>query len=103
MTGPTVNAGCANGGLELTAYSARTGKPERVLYQYRTAGRCHNGLTDVLWSDSSASSIVGATEINLEDQGGQQAGQLAVITNGHLRPLKLPKSVSPLDDLVIAF
>ena len=102
LTGPTVNAGCADG-LKFTAYSARTGKPERVLYQYRAAGSCHNGLTDVLWSDSSASSIVGATEINLEDQGGQQSGQLGVITDGHLRPLKLPKSVSPLDDLVIAF
>ena len=57
------NAGCANGGLEFTAYSARTGKPVRVLYKYR--GACSNGLAAVLWTDSSARDIIGATETDL--------------------------------------
>jgi hypothetical protein len=31
------------------------------------------------------------------------AGQLGVITDGHFRPLKLPKSVSWKDYLIVAF
>jgi hypothetical protein len=98
--GPGTNAGCANGGVEFTAYSVRTGKLIRVLYQYR--GACHNGISDLLWTGSSASSIVGKTVINVADQGGKQAGQLGVISDGHIRLFKLPKSVSPAD-YAIAF
>jgi hypothetical protein len=98
--GPGTNAGCANGGLEFTAYSVRTGKLIRVLYQYR--GTCHNGISDLLWTGSSASSIVGKTVINVADQGGRQAGQLGVISDGHIRLFKLPKNVSPAD-YAIAF
>jgi hypothetical protein len=94
-------AGCASGGLEFTAYSARTGKPVRVLYKYR--GPCNNGETAVLWTDSSARYVIGATETNLGNQGGQQAGQLGVITDGHLRPLNLPASVRQTDYLTVAF
>jgi hypothetical protein len=99
--GAGTNAGCANGGLEFTAYSVRPGKPDRVMYQYR--GACRNGLTSVLWTDSSASSIIGATEIDIANEGGKQAGQLGVITDGHIRLLKLPKSVSPAVYGTIAF
>jgi hypothetical protein len=99
--GAGAKAGCANGGLEFTAYSARTGRLVRVLYQYR--GACSNGLSSVLWTDASASSIIGATETDIANQGGKQASQLGVITDGHIRPLKLAKSVSPADYGTIAF
>ena len=100
--GAGTNAGCANGGLKFTAYSARTGKPVRVLYQYR--GACSNGLAAVLWAGSSARDIIGVTETDFI--GGTSiasAGQVGVITDGHLRPLKLPKSVSPEQFLSVAF
>jgi RNA polymerase sigma factor (sigma-70 family) len=95
------NAGCADGGLKFTAYSVHTGKPVRVLYQYR--GSCHNGESTVLWTDASATKIIGATEINVADEGGKQAAQLGVIADGNLRPLKISTSVSPADYGGIAF
>ena len=101
-TGSPSNAGCSNGGLEVTAYSARTGRPVRVLYKFR--GACSDGLAAVLWTDSSARSIIGATETDLP--GGTNtphAGQIGVITDGHLRPFKLAKGVSLKDYLMIAF
>jgi hypothetical protein len=100
--GSPSNAGCSNGGLEVTAYSARTGRPVRVLYKFR--GACSDGLAAVLWTDSSAKSIIGATETDLP--GGTNtphAGQIGVITDGHMRPLKLAKGVSLKDYLMIAF
>jgi hypothetical protein len=100
-TPPGTSAGCANGGLEFTAYSVRTGKPVRVLYQYR--GACSNGDSSVLWTSASATTVIGATEINVANQGGKQTGQLGVITGGHIRLLKLPKSVSPTDYATVAF
>ena len=95
------DAGCANGGLELTAYAVRTGKPVRVLYRYR--GACHNGISTVQWTDASATEIIGATEINVDNEGGKQTGQLGVITDGHIRLLKLPKSVYQTDYGMVAF
>lgn len=92
LTGSGSNAGCANGGLEFTAYSVRTGKPVRVLYQYR--GACHNGLSVLLWTDDSARYIIGETVINVANQGGKQAAQLGVISNGHIRLLEIPKSMA---------
>jgi hypothetical protein len=89
------DSGCASGGLEFIAYSVRTGKPVRVLYQYR--GACHNGISVLPWTDASAETIIGATDINLANEGGKQASQLGVITDGHFRPLKISKSVSPWD------
>jgi hypothetical protein len=100
-TGAGSNAGCANGGTEFTAYSVRTGKPIRVLYQYR--GACHNGLFVLLWTDDSARYIMGATEINVADEGGKQAAQLGVISNGHIRLLEISKSVSQGNYLTVAF
>jgi len=99
--GVGTKAGCANGGLGFTAYSAATDKPVRVLYQYR--GACSNGLSYVLWTDSSATSIIGLTEIDVSNEGGKQAAQLGVITDGHIRLLKLPKSMSPVFDVTAAF
>jgi hypothetical protein len=99
--GAGTSAGCANGGLEFTAYSVRTGKPVRVMYQY--PGTCSDGQTFVLWTDTSARSIIGATEVNLTQESGKQSGQLGVISDGRIRLLKLPKSVSPTDYGTIAF
>jgi hypothetical protein len=89
--GPGTNAGCANGGLEFTAYSVRTGNPVRVLYQ--NPGPCHNGLNEVLWMNASGTEIIGATVIDLANQGGKQVIQIGVIAGGHIRPLRVPKSV----------
>jgi hypothetical protein len=101
-TGSPSNAGCSNGGLEVTAYSARTGRPVRVLYKFQ--GACSDGLAAVLWTDSSARSIIGATETDLPGiTNTPHAGQLGLITAGHLRPLKLAKAVSLKDYLMIAF
>jgi hypothetical protein len=100
-TGPVSNADCANGGLELTAYSVGTGKPVRVLYRYR--GACHDGLSSVLWTDFAAKDVIGVTEIDVLIQGGKQTDQLGVITGGHIRLLKLPESVSPADYGTVAF
>jgi len=100
-TGPVTNAGCANAGLEFTAYSVGTGKPVRVLYRYRQA--CHDGLTFVPWTDSAAKDAIGVTEIDVVNQGGKQTDQLGVITGGHIRLLTLPKSVSPADYGTVAF
>ena len=95
------DAGCASAGLEFTAYSARTGRPVRVLYKYQ--GPCSNGETAVLWTDSSARYVIGATLSDCGNQGGKQASQLGVITDGHLRPLKLPASVLHTNYLTAAF
>ena len=91
VNGAGTNAGCANGGLEFTAYSVRTGKPVRVLYQY--PGPCHIGISMVLWLNASGTEMIGATAIDVADQGGKQGGQIGVIADGHIRLLKLPKSV----------
>ena len=56
-----------------------------------------------LWTDSSARNVIGATETNLGSQSGKQAGQLGLISGGHLRPLKLPAGVTSLDYLNFAF
>ena len=101
LTIPGANADCENDGLEFIAYSVRTGKPVRVLYRY--PGAYHNGVSYVLWTDASASSIIGATEINAGSEGVKLTGQLGVITDGHIRLLKLPESVSPTDYRTIAF
>jgi hypothetical protein len=99
--GPGTNAGCANGGLEFTAYSVRTGKPVRVVYQYR--GPCHNGISEVLWLNASGTEIIGSTQTDVANQGGQHAGQVGVMTGGHIRLLKLPKSVPSDYYGIIAF
>jgi hypothetical protein len=99
--GPGTNAGCASGGLEFTAYSRRTGKPVRVLYQYQ--GACHNGISMVLWMNASGTEIIGSTQIDIANEGGKHAGQVGVMTGGHIRLLKLPKSVPPDYYGIIAF
>jgi hypothetical protein len=76
-----------------TAYSARTGKPVRDLYQ--NPGPCHNGLNQVVWMNASGTEIIGATVIDLANQGGKQVNQIGVIADGHIRLLRVPKSVPP--------
>lgn len=95
------DAGCASAGLEFTAYSARTGKPVRVLYKYQ--GPCSNGETAVLWTDSSARYVIGVTETNLGSQDGGPGRQLGVISDGHIRLLKLPAGVRQANFLTAAF
>jgi hypothetical protein len=100
MSGAGSNAGCAQDGPGFTAYSVRTGKPVRVLYKYR--GPCSNGLSYVLWTDASARYVIGATEIN-PSSADTHAGQLGVITGGHISLLKLPESMSFTDYPEVAF
>jgi hypothetical protein len=98
---PGTNAGCANGGLKFTAYSVRTGKPVRVLYEYR--GACSSGEFYVMWTDASATPIIGATEINAASESAKPTIQLGVIAGGHIRLLKLPVSVHAMNDVSVAF
>ena len=79
----------------------RPPRARRVLYQYR--GACHNGVSFTLWTDASASSIIGVTRINPANEGGKEADQVGVITGGHFRPLNIAKSVSPHDYATLAF
>lgn len=95
------SAGCSNGALEFIGYSLRGARAVRVSYQYR--GSCANGLTDILWTNPSGSSFVGAIEVNLTAHIGKQSGQLGVIANGRPHPLNLPKTISPQDYLTAAF
>jgi hypothetical protein len=99
--GPGTNAGCANGGLEFTAYSVRTGKPVRVVYQYR--GACQNGISMVLWTNASGTEIIGSTQTDIANEGGEHAGQVGVMTGGHISLLTLPKSVPSDYYGIIAF
>jgi hypothetical protein len=101
LTGDGTSAGCANGGLEFTAYSARTGKPVGVLYRY--LGACQNGISTLPWTDDSAAEIIGAIQTDVANEGGKQAGRVGVITDGHIRPLKLSKNVSVENYGTVAF
>jgi len=91
VSGNGSSAGCPRGGLEFTAYSVLTGKPARVLYQYR--GACSNGWTFVPWLAASATEIIGEIEAN-PHSGGKPVDQVGVITNGHIRLFKIAKSVA---------
>jgi hypothetical protein len=91
LSGNGSSAGCPQGGLEFTAYSAATGKPVRVLYQYR--GACSNGLTSVPWTSASATEIIGEIAAN-RDGSSQPADQIGVITNGHIRLFKIANTGS---------
>jgi hypothetical protein len=92
---------CPHGALKLIAYSVRTGQPVRVLYAYR--GACNNGVASLLWTDGSAAEIIGAIQADIGHDGGKQAAQLGVITDGRLRPLTLSKSVSVANYAAVAF
>jgi hypothetical protein len=91
VSGHGSSAGCPQGGLEFTAYSVLTGKPIRVLYQYREA--CSDGWTFVPWTAASATEIIG--EIEASNHGsGWSTDQIGVIANGHIRLFKIAKNVS---------
>jgi hypothetical protein len=101
-TGTGSNAGCANGGLKFIAFPLRIpNQPGRVLYQY--PGACHNGESFTLWTDASASSIIGVTWINPHNDGGKEAVQIGVISGGHFRPLNIAKSVPSGEYADLAF
>jgi hypothetical protein len=100
-TVPGNNASCANGGLKFIAFPLPALKPSRVLYQSREP--CNNGESFTLWTDASASSIIGATWINPHDASGKEAVQVGVITGRRFRPLNLAKSVPSDEYMYLAF
>jgi hypothetical protein len=93
---------CANGALKFIAFPLPVQRqPGRVLYQY--PGACHHGATFTLWTDASASSIIGVTEIGLTAPGGKEAFAIGVITGGRFRPLNIAKSIPPSDYAGLVF
>jgi len=93
---------CANGALKIIAFPLPAQRrPGRVLYQY--PGTCHGGATYTLWSDASASSFIGVTEIDLTAPGGKEAFAIGVITGGRFRPLNIAKSIPPGDYAALVF
>jgi hypothetical protein len=93
---------CANGALKFLAFPLPVQhQPGRVLYQY--PGGCHHGATFTLWTDASASSIIGVTEIDLTAPGGKEAYAIGVITGGRFRPLNIAKSIPPGDYAALVF
>ena len=101
LSGGGTKAGCANGGLEFTAWPVPAGKPVRVLYRY--PGPCSSGRTEVLWTDASAEYVIGALEIDVANQGGQQTGRLGVIIDGRLRLLPMAKALPAPAYQTVAF
>jgi hypothetical protein len=101
VAGAGTNAGCANGGPGFISYSARTGKPEHILYRF--GGACHNGISTLPWTNASGTEIIGATAVDVANQGGKETAQLAVITDGRIRLLSLPKSVRPDEYGIVVF
>jgi hypothetical protein len=93
---------CANGALKILAFPLPAQRqPGRVLYQY--PGACHGGATYTLWTDASASSIIGVTEIDLTAPGGKEAFAIGVISGGRFRPLNIAKSITPDNYAALVF
>lgn len=93
---------CANGALKFIAFPLPVQRrPGRVLYQY--PGGCHHGATFTLWTDASASSIIGVTEIGTAAPGVKEAYAIGVITGGRFRPLNIAKSIPPDDYAALVF
>lgn len=94
--GPDPRSGpsCANGGLRFIAFSLTSSRqPGRVLYQYR--GACADAESFTLWTDASASTIIGTTRINAASGGEKNTFTVGVVTGGRFRPLNIAKSVPP--------
>lgn len=66
---------CAKIGPAFIAYSVRTGKPVRVLYQYR--GSCAQGWATPVWSDPSGQHVIGILGINPGDPSKPNASPLS--------------------------
>ena len=100
--GADVSGACANGALKFLAFPLSVQRrPLRVLYQY--LGGCHHGATFTLWTDASASSIIGVTEIGTAAPGVKDAYAIGVITGGRFRPLNIAKSIPPGDYAALVF
>ena len=96
------SSACANGALKFIAFPLPVQRrPGRVLYQY--LGGCHHGATFTLWTDASASSIIGVTEIGTAAPGVKEAYAIGVITGGRFRPLNIAKSIPPGDYAALVF
>lgn len=80
--GATGNGSCANGQVDVTAYSVATGKLERVLYRYQ--GSCQPvGLINVMWAESGALAI-GALFV-----GSAKLNRVGIMSAGKLTPLPI--------------
>jgi hypothetical protein len=100
--GADVSTACANGALKFIAFPLPVQRrPLRVLYQY--PGGCHHGAAFTLWTDASASSIIGVTEIGTAAPGVKEAYAIGVITGGRFRPLNIAKSIPPGDYAALVF
>jgi hypothetical protein len=88
---------CKNGGLAFIAFPVPR-QPGRVLYH---GGGCQSGESFTLWTDASASSIIGVTGVNAAAEGEKE--DVGVITGGRFRPLNIAKSVSRADYVDLAF
>ena len=101
IPGRDAPSACANGALKILAFPPVQPQHGRVLYQY--PGACHHGAAFTLWTDASASSIIGVTEIGLTAPGGKEAYAIGVITGGRFRPLNIAKSIPPGDYAALVF
>jgi hypothetical protein len=57
----------------------------------------------VPWTDASAAEMIAVVEADVANEGGQETAQVGVVTDGHLRLLKLATSVPVTDYLAVAF
>jgi hypothetical protein len=79
---------CANGHLEVTAYSVATGKLERVLCRYR--GECRpSGTAQVMWAGSGTLAI-GAVFV-----GSARDNRVGLISPGKFTSLPIPRAATP--------
>jgi hypothetical protein len=88
--------GCAYGALRFTAFplpDEPSGKPARVLYQY--PGTCHYADASLVWTNASASSIVGVMSIDVTSKSAVEVYETGVITGGRFQPLNIAKSILP--------
>jgi hypothetical protein len=83
-------AACPAASPTFVSYPAATGKPRQVLYRYE--GQCRIGTADVLWTDPSASHIIGLFLLNTNGKRGDHL--VGVADGGHFT--RLPALVVPL-------
>jgi hypothetical protein len=91
--------GCAGTPPSFVSYSAATGERLRVLYQYPDPCRSRNARTPwlaaPLWTDSSASQVIGFIQI-FPNSPAHWTAVLGLIVRGQLTPLPAPVANSLL-------
>jgi hypothetical protein len=86
------SAGCAYGALRFTAFplpDEPAGKAARILYEY--PGTCHDAEAGLVWTDASASSVIG--EMRIAHEADKETYQVGAITGGRYRPLNIAKTI----------